>query len=265
MVTAARDAGGLDEALFSEMPEVAVAKISRPVVSVPEVTRGHDPEGADCGQRPAFGPTQRVFAVAGVTVVAWIEIHNSPRPGVGRCRNQADVRVSALRRRVRGSTSKTFACMANKEQTFVFDANPSVPYTVSLIALAPNDNVPGGLPSRVRAGVQVPMRYETTGADKQPVPGNVVYRDVGDAIECRASSREDGRFTVHCVFEQSSVGSPGDPPASPASNLLPPVIRTFRSEASLVLADGQTVRHSAGIDRVTGETVNIDVTLTAMK
>jgi hypothetical protein len=141
----------------------------------------------------------------------------------------------------------------------------SVPYTVSLIALAPNDNVPGGLPSRVRAGVQVPMRYETTGADKQPVPGNVVYRDVGDAIECRASSREDGRFTVHCVFEQSSVGSPGDPPASPASNLLPPVIRTFRSEASLVLADGQTVRHSAGIDRVTGETVNIDVTLTAMK
>ena len=147
--------------------------------------------------------------------------------------------------------------MANKEQTFVFDANPSVPYTVSLIALAPNDNVPGGLPSRVRAGVQVPMRYETTGADKQPVPGNVVYRDVGDAIECRASSREDGRFTVHCVFEVKEEDRQRDPYLAAEFQYLN-VPRVDRPQ-------GTTGPASLSWLDVTGETVNIDVTLTAMK
>lgn len=142
----------------------------------------------------------------------------------------------------------------------------SVPYTISLVALAPTENTAmGGNPSRVRAGIQVPMQYDTIGPDKKPVPGNVIYRDVGDAVECRASARDDGRFFVHCMFEQSSVGPAGDSSAAAGPSLLPPVIRTFRSEASLVLADGQTVRHSAGVDRVTGETVNIDVTLTVVK
>ena len=53
----------------------------------------------------------------------------------------------------------------------------SVPYTVSLVALAPNDNVPGGLPSRIRAGVQVPMpvrnywRGQATRTRKRRVQG----------------------------------------------------------------------------------------------
>lgn len=136
----------------------------------------------------------------------------------------------------------------------------SVPYTVSLVASTPNEPFLANM-TRVRMGVQVPMHFDTVGPDKRPVPGNVVYKDVGDALDCGASAREDGRFLVRCNFEQSSV----TPNQNDAALLTPPLIRTFRSEAYLVLGDGQTGRHSAGVDRVTGETVSVDVTLTVVK
>jgi hypothetical protein len=111
-------------------------------------------------------------------------------------------------------------------------------------------------------GVQVPMRFETIGLLRTNLcPANVVYRDVGDALDCGASVRDDKYFLVRCTSEQSVVA----PSQDDQPRLTPPVIRTFRSEAALVLADGQSAQHSAGVDRVTGETVKIDVTLTVVK
>ena len=135
----------------------------------------------------------------------------------------------------------------------------SVPYSVTLVARAANESF--DTPSRLHVGLQVPMNYDTLGPEKRPVPGNVVYKDVGDRVDCSAAVRDDGRFLLRCVFEQASIATT----QGPAANLAPPLLRTFRSEASLVIGEGQTVRHSAGVDRTTGETVNVDVTLTAIK
>lgn len=134
----------------------------------------------------------------------------------------------------------------------------STPYTVSVVATTTNEPIQM---TRLRMGIQVPMHLEAAGPEKRPVPGNVVYKEVGDGLDCGASLREDGRFLVRCNFEQSSVA----PNQEDAARLTPPVIRTFRSEAALVLADGQTARHSAGVDRLTGETVSMDITHTVVK
>jgi hypothetical protein len=153
----------------------------------------------------------------------------------------------------------------------------SVPYTMSLVSAVGNEPALGQ--SRMRMVFQVPMYTETLaeqrdvgGATRTNTRANVVYKDVGDAIDCYARTRDDGRFLVQCSFEQSSVApsdstpiGSGGPPTQIKQGQGPPVVRTFRSEAALLLADGQTVRHGAGVDRFTGETVSVDVTLTVIK
>lgn len=134
----------------------------------------------------------------------------------------------------------------------------TVPYTLSLIP-----NAPGKMVSmaRIRMGVQVPLRMDTTGPDKKPVPGNVVYKDVGNSADCTAETRDDRRFLVFCSFEQSSVASQ----TSASAGASAPLLRTFRSEARLVLGDGQTGQHSVGTDPTTGEQLRIDITLNVVK
>ncbi|OFW04587.1 MAG: hypothetical protein A3H96_09365 [Acidobacteria bacterium RIFCSPLOWO2_02_FULL_67_36] len=46
------------------MPEVAIAHIAGTVVTVAQLSRGHDTKGADGRQRTALGSPQRVFAIA---------------------------------------------------------------------------------------------------------------------------------------------------------------------------------------------------------
>lgn len=131
----------------------------------------------------------------------------------------------------------------------------SVPYTLSLIA--------DGKPSRLRMGIQVPL----TG--NQNVPGNVIYRSVGNNIDCSAEPREDGRFDVTCAFEQASVYDGDLQSAAPAATqpfpFAPPVLRMFNSEGRFILGDGQTRQHVAGTDPVNGDVLRIGVTLSMIK
>ncbi len=43
-----------------------------------------------------------------------------------------------------------------------------------------------------------------------------------------------------------------------------PVYRSFESSNTLVLRDGQSRQHTAAVDRVTGEIIRADVTLTVL-
>lgn len=135
----------------------------------------------------------------------------------------------------------------------------SVPYTLSLNA---DDR-----PSRVRMGIQVPIQV----AVQPPQPGPIAYRDVGNNLDCSAESLDDGRFKLGCTFEQSSLYSTdvdrrasgsaiGDVPVSSV-----PLIRNFRSEANLLLRDGQSATYVAATDPVSGEVLKIDLTLNVVK
>lgn len=133
----------------------------------------------------------------------------------------------------------------------------SAPYTLSANA--------NGEPTRLRMGIQVPLRYEG-----KEFPGNVVYKSVGNNLDCSADALDDGRFKVACTIEQSSVyASNGEGKATGSAaadtSLLPPILKNFSSEASLILRDSQTAQYTAATDPVSGEVLKVEVTLNVVK
>jgi hypothetical protein len=134
----------------------------------------------------------------------------------------------------------------------------SVPYTLSVNA--------DGRPTRLRMGVEVPIQV----ASKD----NVIqtnYRNVGNNLDCNAEQLDfEERFCVMCTFEHSSVYSADGRGAGSAvgdvtlGNSMP-AFRNFRSEANVVLRDGQTAQYTVATDPVSGEVLRIDVTLTVLR
>lgn len=133
----------------------------------------------------------------------------------------------------------------------------SAPYTLSLNA--------DGRPAKLRMGINVPLKYEG-----KEISGNVVYKTVGTNVQCSAETQEDDRFRVTCSLEQSSVYSANGErrvtgSAGGDTSLLPPILKTFDSEAILLLRDGQTAQHTVATDPVSGEILRADVTLNVVK
>lgn len=135
----------------------------------------------------------------------------------------------------------------------------SVPYMLSVNA--------DERPTRLRMGIEVPIQVATK--------DNVVqfqYKNVGNNLDCSAQGLDLGdRFRVNCTFEQSSVYSAeGDKRGAGSAigdvqlgNM--PLFRNFRSEANVVLRDGQTAQYTVATDPVSGEVLKIDVTLNVVK
>jgi hypothetical protein len=66
LLAIAGNANRFDQPLFSEMAEVAIANVARPVITIAEIASWHDAKGADRGQRPTLGSSQPVFTIARV-------------------------------------------------------------------------------------------------------------------------------------------------------------------------------------------------------
>ena len=137
----------------------------------------------------------------------------------------------------------------------------SLPYTLSVNA---NDR---SEMSRMRMGVKVPvMTIAAPIVDGKAMPtgGPIQYQDVGTNIDCYASQAADGRFKVTVSVEDTSVvGEEGTAGASRLPNN--PAFRSFSLTNSAMLKDGQSTQFSAATDKVSGEVVKIDVTLTVVK
>ena len=90
------------------------------------------------------------------------------------------------------------------------------------------------------------------------------YRHVGTRIESFARGVGDDRYEVTVRIEESSIH--GEDEMSMEAIRVPgmPVSRSFESQNMLVLRDGQSHRYTAAADRVTGETIRVDVTLTVL-
>jgi hypothetical protein len=63
-------------------------------------------------------------------------------------------------------------------------------------------------------------------------------------------------------LEDSSIYPDDAPAASSRGN---PSFRSFRAANSMVLKSGETGQFTTATDKVTGETVKVDVTLTVLK
>jgi hypothetical protein len=134
----------------------------------------------------------------------------------------------------------------------------SEPYTLSVTANDKNPNNPNnGRPGKIRMGIDVPMRAERAG--DRDVPGNVVYRSIGNSADCVVASLDEVRFKIDCNFEQSSISR--DPQRSQADALAPPMLRTFRSETAVILRDKESAQYVAATDPVSGEELKVGITL----
>jgi hypothetical protein len=138
----------------------------------------------------------------------------------------------------------------------------SLPYTISVNA---NDRVPASV-STLRMGRQVPIvSYRTPPADSKDAPlPTIQYRDVGTNIDCAASTQDDGRFRVTITLDDSSVLA-DEPVAQQGLANGRPSFRSFRISEALLLKDGQSTQLTTATDKLNGEVVKVDVTLTVVK
>jgi hypothetical protein len=130
----------------------------------------------------------------------------------------------------------------------------SMPYTMTLNA--------GGR-SNIRMGTKIPitMLSMSNVPKDAPVGGPIQYQDVGTNIDCLADEGDGGRYLLSISIDDTSV-YPDDATARVVGN---PSFRSFRSSNTMVLKHGETGQFTSATDKVTGETVKVDVTLTVVK
>jgi hypothetical protein len=130
----------------------------------------------------------------------------------------------------------------------------SMPYTLTLNA--------GGR-ANIRMGTKIPitMLSMTNVPKDTPVGGPVQYQDVGTNIDCFATEVEGGRYSLAITIDDSSA-YPDERPDPTKGN---PAFRQFRASNTMVLRNGETGQFTSATDKVSGETVRVDVTLTVVK
>lgn len=135
----------------------------------------------------------------------------------------------------------------------------SLPYTLSVNANDSNRS------ASLRMGAQVPIVSTAAGAaDGKPVT-SVQYKDVGTSIDCSVNSIDESRFRLNITIEDSSVYTDDRSAQGAPIRSDHPAFRSFRSIDMLILKDGQSAQYTSGTDKVSGEVVKIDVTLTVLK
>ena len=139
----------------------------------------------------------------------------------------------------------------------------SLPYVMSLTS-----DPSGGSSLRMGAEVPVLTMAQPASPDGAPVPGLLggpfSYRRVGTEIDSFARGLDGDRYKVTVIIAESSVY--GEDAAAMETFRAPgvPVFRSFESSNTLVLRDGQSRQFTAAVDRVTGEIIRMDVTLTVL-
>ena len=133
----------------------------------------------------------------------------------------------------------------------------SLPYMLSVTA--------GSGPSTLQLNdrVPVPVGPPIVGPDGVSQP-RFNYEEVGTEIECGARTLSGGRYEVTVVIVESSVDGDDRTPTD-ASVSYAPVFHFFNSNNTLVLRDGQSRQYVAAADRLSGETIRVDVTLTVLE
>lgn len=137
----------------------------------------------------------------------------------------------------------------------------SLPYSLSV-----NANDRGS--SSLRMGAQVPIATSMMplidSVGKSTVPQSFQYKDVGTNIDCSASTTDDGRFRLAITIEENSLIT-DEPKAQPGVAKVNPSFRSFRTTETLLLKDGQTLQFTSATDKISGDVVKVDVTLTVVK
>ena len=103
-----------------------------------------------------------------------------------------------------------------------------------------------------------------SGTEFQGGPRTFSYETIGTDIACFALIRGEGRYQLNVTIAESLVD--GEDQTSADMSLVPgaPVFRSFESNNTLVLRDGQSQQYLAAADHISGETIRVDVTLNVL-
>ena len=118
-------------------------------------------------------------------------------------------------------------------------------------------NVTESRPTNLRLGSQVPIPM-SDGAAIQ----SMQYQSVGSNIDCDLVLLADGRYRLGLTLEDSSLA---DGPAGTAGINGLPIIRSYRISTQVVLSNGETATFNVATDKVSGDTIRAQVTVTALK
>jgi len=127
--------------------------------------------------------------------------------------------------------------------------------------------------TRLRMGTDVPVVQTVFGAPaegKSSTPQtSYTYRNVGTSIDCLATYDQAiaGVFNLSLTVTDSSIGLETGQKKTGSGGIVEniPAFRSFSSEFTAVLKDGQTMQYTSATDPVTGDVTKIDVTLNVMK
>jgi hypothetical protein len=132
----------------------------------------------------------------------------------------------------------------------------SMPYTLTMRG---NDR------ANLRMGTKIPvvMLAMSNVPKDAPAGGPIQYQDVGTNIDVGATALDDGRYQLGVTIDDSSVYPDEQPQSGSAKGN--PSFRSFRATNTMILKNGETGQFTTATDKVTGEVVKVDVTLTVMK
>jgi Flp pilus assembly secretin CpaC len=133
----------------------------------------------------------------------------------------------------------------------------SMPYMLSLATGQPRVSL--------RMGGEIPIATSAGGG----APAAVVsynYRSVGTNIDCWATALDDGRYSVNIGLEDSSVYS-ADQEGGGLSKARSdqPSFNTFKVNETVILRDGESSQFTSATDKISGQVIKVDVTLTVLK
>lgn len=138
----------------------------------------------------------------------------------------------------------------------------SLPFTVSANA---GDS---GATLRMQTQVAVPNNVVTPPPPNAPTGQTVpavtafTYKSIGTEITCRATTLDDGRFSVRVDILDTSVlpGKQGEPGVGGL-----PSFQSFSSSNMLILKDGQNIQYAMATDPVSGNVTKVEASVTVIK
>jgi Flp pilus assembly secretin CpaC len=133
----------------------------------------------------------------------------------------------------------------------------SMPYMLSLATGQPRVSL--------RMGGEIPIATATTGGSA-PIPVSFTYRSVGTNIDCWATLLDGGRYSVNIGLEDSSVYSENQEVRGLSkAGSDQPSFNTFKANETVILRDGESTQFTSATDKISGQVIKVDVTLTVLK
>jgi hypothetical protein len=131
--------------------------------------------------------------------------------------------------------------------------------------------------ARLRMGIDVPIGVTTTTQTRTtPTSGNGAtnatgntstapeYRNIGTNIDAYAVRNDETHFSVNVSVTDSSIYT-ADGDAKTLKSADAAAFRTYSMYNTVIMRDGQTMPFGTGTDKVSGEVLKIEVTLTVIK